>query len=87
MQAVGITNTVAQLISKYLFSSLPQAGMASYPQRRCVFLLGCDSAAASVSAIAFFDFKIKLTEKRGGLCGYWCRSVCTKLSFTPIAET
>jgi hypothetical protein len=33
------------------------AGRASYPQRRCVFLLNCDSAAASVSAVAVFNVK------------------------------
>jgi len=26
----------------FIFPGLPQAGRASYPQRRCVFLLGCD---------------------------------------------
>jgi hypothetical protein len=45
-------------------SGLPQAGRASYPQRRCVFLLNCDSAAASVSAVAVFNFRIKLRGNR-----------------------
>jgi hypothetical protein len=36
----------------------------AYPQRRCIFLLGCDSAAASVSAVALFNFKIKLPGNR-----------------------
>jgi hypothetical protein len=34
------------------------------PQRRYVFLLGCDSAAASVSAVALFNFKIKQPGNR-----------------------
>ena len=52
-----------------LLPGLPQAGRASYPQRRCVFLLGYDSAAASISAIAFFNFRIKLTENEAAYAG------------------
>jgi len=42
----------------------PQAGRASWPQRRCVLLLGFDSTSVSFSSIAFVSGRIKLTQNK-----------------------
>ena len=51
------------------FPGLPQAGRASYPQRRCVFLWGYNSATAGISAIPLVGFRIKLTENEAAYAG------------------